>query len=130
MRAGHERWARQVGAKAGDANADAVRLFCHLQFVAVAVGGRAQGGGVFAEDGGRVAVGEVNALSGADDACFFAGDAVNGVAEPVLVVKADAGDDGGFGVDEVGRVQPAAKADFEYGDLRLAAGDEVEGGKC
>ena len=58
------------------------------------------------------------------------GDAVDGVAEPVLVVKADAGDDGGFGVDEVGRVQPAAKADFEYGDLRLAAGDEVEGGKC
>ena len=74
--------------------------------------------------------GQEDALSGAHNARFFAGDAVDGIAEPVLVVEADAGDDGGVGVDEVGRVQPSAKADFEYGDLRLAAGDEVEGGKC
>src|SRR6266700_1409802 len=52
-----------------------------------------------------------------EDAGFFAGDGGDGRAEVFLVVERDVGDDGEDGVDDVGRVEPAAEAYFEDGDV-------------
>ena len=57
---------------------------------------------------------------GAEDAGLFAGDLGDGVAEVVLVVERDVGDDGEEGVDDVGGVETAAQADFEDGDVDRA----------
>ena len=54
---------------------------------------------------------------GAEDAGLFAGDLGDGVAEVVLVVERDVGDDGEEGVDDVGGVETAAEAHFEDGDV-------------
>ena len=54
---------------------------------------------------------------GAEDAGFFASDLGEGVAEVVLVVEGDVGDDGDEGGDNVGGVETATEAYFEDGDV-------------
>ena len=89
-------------------------------------GAEVEGRGGFA-DGlvglGMLGEGDEGAV-GAEDAGLFAGDLGDGVAEVVLVVEGDVGDDGEEGVDDVGGVETAAEAYFEDGDvdrfLRLA----------
>ena len=58
---------------------------------------------------------------GAEDAGLFAGDLGDGVAEVVLVVEGDVGDDGEEGFDDVGGVETAAEAYFEDGDVDWSA---------
>src|ERR1035441_2185204 len=64
---------------------------------------------------------------GAEDSGLFAGDFGDGVAEVVLVVERDVGDDGEEGLDDVGGVEAAAHADFEDGDVDFALGKVEEG---
>ena len=53
----------------------------------------------------------------AKDAGLFSSDLRDGVAEVVLVIQGDVGDDGEQGVDDVGGVQTTAEADFQNGDV-------------
>ncbi len=53
----------------------------------------------------------------AQDAGLFARDLGDGVAQPLGVVERDIRDDGEDRLDDVGGVQPSAKADFEHGDI-------------
>ncbi len=84
-----------------------------------------EGGGGFAD--GLVGLGVLRegdeGAVGAEDAGFFAGDLGEGVAEVVLVVEGDVGDDGDEGVDDVGGVETASQAYFEdgYVDVRCSA---------
>ncbi len=58
-----------------------------------------------------------------DDAGFFAGDLLDGMAEKIFVVEIDRRDDGDFGHDDVGGVEAAAQANFvdrEIDSLRSA----------
>ncbi len=64
---------------------------------------------------------------GAQDAGFFAGDGGDGVAEVVLMVEGDVGEDGEEGLDDVGGVETAAEADFKDGDVDLLLGEVGEG---
>ncbi len=68
---------------------------------------------------------------GAEDAGLLAGDLGDGVAEVVLMVEGDVGDDGDEGVDDVGGVEAAAEAYFEdgYVDFLLSEVEEGEGGE-
>jgi hypothetical protein len=50
--------------------------------------------------------------AGLDDAGFFRRDFFQRVAEPLLVVERDVGDDAGQRRDDVGRVEPSAEAGF------------------
>ena len=78
--------------------------------------------------------------AGLDDAGFFAGDRCQRVAELLRVVEADAGDDADVRLADVGRVEPAAEADFEHGSVDIGlrevqkghrGGDfEVRGASC
>ena len=100
-------------------------------------GAEVEGGGGFA-DGlvgfGVLGEGDEGAV-GAEDAGLFAGDLGDGVAEVVLMVEGDVGDDGEEGVDDVGGVESASEAYFEDGDVdrALASSDpfssEVEEGE-
>ena len=92
-----------------------------------------EGGGYFADGlvGLRV-LGEGDEGSvGAEDAGFFAGDFADGVAEVVLVIKGDVGDDREQGLDDVGSVEAASEAHFEDGDadFLLAEVEEGQGGE-
>ncbi len=70
------------------------------------------------EDGGAV---------GAEDAGLFAGDLGEGIAQPLLMIEIDVGDDGEEGFDDVGGVEAAAESDLEDGEVDVAAGEVVEG---
>ena len=50
--------------------------------------------------------------AGFDDAGFFGGDFFEGVAEPLLMIEGDVGDDAGQRRDDVGRIEPSAEAGF------------------
>ncbi len=63
----------------------------------------------------------------AEDTGLFAGDLGDGVAEVVLMVERDVGNDGDQGVDDVGGVEAAAEADFEDGDVSLLLLEVEEG---
>ena len=56
---------------------------------------------------------------GAEDAGLLAGDLGDGVAEVLLVVEGDVGDDREQRIDDVGSVEATAEADLEDGDLDL-----------
>ena len=92
-------------------------------------GADVEGGGGFA-DGlvglGVLREGDEDAV-GAEDAGLFAGDGGDGVAEVVLVVEGDVGEDGEERLDDVGGVEAAAEADFEDGDVDLLLGEVEEG---
>ena len=82
-------------------------------------GAEVQVGGSFADGLIRLGVlgqGDKGAV-GAKDAGLFAGDLCDGVAEIVLVVERDVGDDREQRVDDVGGVQAAAEADLQDGDV-------------
>ena len=53
----------------------------------------------------------------AKDAGLLAADAVAVVAEPVLMIDIDRGDDGDVGIDEVYRIEASAETDFEHRDV-------------
>src|SRR5207302_9019854 len=55
-----------------------------------------------------------------DDARLLAGDAGERRAEHLHMIEADAGDDRGFGDNDVGRIEPAAEPDFDDGPVDLA----------
>ena len=59
--------------------------------------------------------------AGAEDSGFFAGDVSDGVAEKLLVIEIDVGDDREDGLDDVGGIQASTHADFEDGDFDLDA---------
>ena len=65
--------------------------------------------------------------AGAEDSGFFGGDGGDGVAEKLLVIEIDIGDDGEDGLDDVGGVEASAHADFEDGDFDAGGGKEIEG---
>lgn len=69
---------------------------------------------------------------GPQDAGFFAGDLGDGVAQVVLMVERDVGDDGDQRVDDVGGVEASAKADLEDGNINGLLGEveERERGQC
>ncbi len=87
------------------------------------------------ESGGRFADGLVGfgvlgegdeGAVGAKDAGFFAGDLGDGVAQVVLMVEGDVGDDREEGVDDVGGVETASQAYFQDGDVdRLCVGSSA-----
>ena len=54
---------------------------------------------------------------GTEDASLFAGDLGDGVAEVVLMVEGDVGEDGEERIDDVGGVETASEAYFEDGDV-------------
>ena len=56
---------------------------------------------------------------GLDDAGFFGGDLLDGVAEKIFVIEINLRDDGDFGSDDVGGIQAAAHAHFEDGDVHF-----------
>ncbi len=98
-------------------------------------GGQVQGCGGFADSlvgFGMLGEGDESAV-GAEDAGLFAGDLSDGVAEVVLVVERNIGDNGEEGIDDVGGVEPPAEAYFEDSDVdRLGGGGvsrEVEEGE-
>src|SRR5450631_1600020 len=62
-----------------------------------------------------------------EDAGFLAGDFGDGVAEVVLMVEGDVGDDGEDGFDDVGGVEAAAQAYFEDGYVEFFFGEVEEG---
>ena len=62
--------------------------------------------------------------SRAKDAGLLAADAVAIVAEPVLMIEVDRGDDRGVGVDDVDCIEPAAEADFEQRDVEFASREQ------
>ena len=76
------------------------------------------GDGVLGEEDGGSA--------GAKDAGFFAGDLGEGVAQPLLVVEVDVGDDGDEGRDDIGGVETAAESDLKDGDVDVLGGEVVE----
>ena len=53
------------------------------------------------------------------DAGYFFGDAVEGVAQQILVVDTDAGDADDLRGNDVGAVQPSAQDGFDNGDIHL-----------
>ena len=65
-----------------------------------------------------------------DDAGFFGGYLFDGVAQNVGMVEADVGDNRQRRRDDVGAIQPSAKADLDDGyiDLPLGEIEEREGG--
>ena len=66
-------------------------------------------------------------FGGTDDACFFAGDFGEGVAEMFLVIKSDGGDDGDVGGDGGGGIEAAAHAGFEDEEFAVVFGEVFEG---
>ena len=64
---------------------------------------------------------------GAEDAGLFASDGGDGGAEPFGVVERDVGDDGEERIDDVGRVEAAAHADFEDCDIDGGVSEVEEG---
>ncbi len=62
-----------------------------------------------------------------DDAGLFRGDFLEGMAEEIFVIESDLGNDGNFGNQDVGGIEPAAEADLKDGDVRFLAGEKIEG---
>ena len=62
----------------------------------------------------------------ADDAGLLARDLGDGVAEIFLMIERDVGNHRDQRLDDVGRVQPAAHADFEHRNLDADAGEVFE----
>ena len=77
--------------------------------------------------GFRALLGENERNAGFQDSGFFAGDFREGVAEEVLMVEIDAGDDGDERRKDVGGVEATAEADFEDGEVHTLAGKIFEG---
>jgi hypothetical protein len=67
----------------------------------------------------------------AENPGLFAGDCGDGVAQIVLMVEGDIGQNRKDGVDDVGGIEAATETDFEDGDIDLLLGviEEGEGGK-
>ena len=61
-----------------------------------------------------------------DDAGLFGGDFCQRVAEPLLVVEGDVGDDAGQRRDDVGRVQPPAQAGFPDHQVAFLFGEKFQ----
>ena len=65
-----------------------------------------------------------------DDPGLFGGDPGQRIAEELLVVHVDGRDDSQRrAVDDVGRIQPAAKADLEQGVIGGRLGEGQKGGR-
>lgn len=77
--------------------------------------------------GFRELAGGDDGAAGFDDARFLAGDRGQSVAEELLVVVVDGGDDAEDGIDDVGGVQPAAEAGFKDGVVHFVLREEEEG---
>ncbi len=60
------------------------------------------------------------------DSCLFSRDFFEGVAEKVFVVEINAGDEGDERRKDVGGIEAAAEADFEYGEVHALAGEGFE----
>ena len=71
--------------------------------------------------GFRALLGEDERNAGLQDSGFFAGDFLQGMAEEILVVEIDAGDDGYGWRKDVGGVEAAAEADFEDAEFDAGA---------
>ena len=86
-------------------------------------------GGPLQEDGRhcRLRLADHHGDAGFDNAGLLAGDQRQRIAQQVLVVVADVGDDAQQRRDDVGAVQPAAQPDFDDGDVHALAGKVVEG---
>lgn len=63
---------------------------------------------------------------GFQDGHLLGGDGAPGTPEDRLVIEADRREHGDLGVDDVGRVEPAAEPDLEHGDVDLALVEVAE----
>lgn len=61
-----------------------------------------------------------------DDACFFGGDELEGIAEDVHMVVADVGNDGEVGGDDIGAIKASSEAGFDDCDVDLLFDEVVE----
>lgn len=68
-------------------------------------------------------------FAGAQDTGFLESHAFAGIAQPVRMVQADAGDQRQVGVDQVDRIQAPAKADFQHREVQPGALEQPEGGQ-
>src|SRR5262249_60389472 len=76
--------------------------------------------------GGRVLGCAYHPAAGFDDRRRLGGDLLDRVAEEILVVEINLGDDGNFWPYDVGCVEASPHADLEYGEVHLAAREEIE----
>ncbi|MNI42643.1 hypothetical protein D3C73_969430 [compost metagenome] len=60
---------------------------------------------------------------------FFEADFLAGIAQPVGVIKVNAGDDGAIGVDDVDRVQAAAQAHFQHDRIQARLRKQAQDGE-
>ena len=74
-------------------------------------------------------VADDDGAAGAHNAGLLTANAFAVGAQNFHVVEVDAGDDGAIGVDDVGRIQPAAQADFQDHHIEVAAHHDFEDGE-
>ena len=61
-----------------------------------------------------------------DDGGLLARDGRHRVAEPILVVQVDVGDDRHATIPGMGRIEPAAQADLDQGDIERLFGEPAK----
>jgi len=76
---------------------------------------------------GGIVAGENDGDVRFDDAGFFRGNLLDGIAEPIAVIEANSGNDGEFGPTDVRRIEASAEATFENGVIDAILGIEKEG---
>ncbi len=77
----------------------------------------------------RLRIADDRGATAAENAGLLAPDAVEVVAEPVLVIEIDGGHDRGIGVDDVDGIEPPAEADFEQRDVEPGLGEKHQRGE-
>ena len=80
--------------------------------------------------GGRPGLADDGRASRAEDAGLLDRDRLAGVAEILLVVEIDGGDDGDIGIDQVDRIEAPTQTDLEHGHVEGRLREPLECRQC
>ncbi|MNI38637.1 hypothetical protein D3C73_927880 [compost metagenome] len=77
----------------------------------------------------RIGLAQDHRLPAADDARLLGTDGLPVLAQPFGVIDVHGGDHRHVGVDDVDRIQAAAKADFQHGQIEIGIGEQLQRGQ-
>ena len=87
---------------------------------------RADAGRHFAHAGGRLRIGTDRGATGTEDMRLFPADLLARIAEILLVIQVNAGEDRAVGIDDVDRIQAPAQTHFEHSAIETRGGEQRE----